>query len=70
MQTMTSAYANKMLKSLEEDKVFWVNKEAASAHMLLLSMRNLLYRNMITQKLQLLLQLLMRRLQLSSLHLM
>lgn len=31
MQTMTSAYANKMLKSLEEDKVFWVNKEAASS---------------------------------------
>ena len=26
MQTMTSAYANKMLKSLEEDKAFWVNK--------------------------------------------
>lgn len=31
MQTMTSAYANKMLKSLEEDKSFWVNKEAASS---------------------------------------
>ena len=30
MQTMTSAYANKMLKSLEEDKAFWVNKEATS----------------------------------------
>lgn len=30
MQTMTSAYANKMLRSLEEDKIFWVNKEAAS----------------------------------------
>jgi hypothetical protein len=28
---MTSAYANKMLKSLEEDKAFWVNKEAASS---------------------------------------
>ena len=27
MQTMTSAYANKMLKSLEEDKAFWVNKK-------------------------------------------
>lgn len=27
MQTMTSAYANKMLKSLEEDKAFWLNKE-------------------------------------------
>ena len=26
-QTMTSAYANKMLKSLEEDKAFWLNKE-------------------------------------------
>ena len=31
MQTMTSAYANKMLKSLEEEKAFWVNKEAASS---------------------------------------
>lgn len=31
MQTMTSEYANKMLKSLEEDKAFWVNKEAASS---------------------------------------
>ena len=31
MQTMTSAYANKMLKSLEEDKSFWVNKEATSS---------------------------------------
>ena len=31
MQTMTSAYAIKMLKSLEEDKAFWVNKEAASS---------------------------------------
>lgn len=30
MQTMTSAYANKLLRSLEEDKAFWVNKEAAS----------------------------------------
>ena len=31
MQTMTSAYANKMLRSLEEDKAFWVNKEANSS---------------------------------------
>lgn len=31
MRTMTSAYANKMLKSLEEDKEFWVNKEATSS---------------------------------------
>lgn len=31
MRTMTSAYANKMLKGLEEDKVFWVNKENASS---------------------------------------
>ena len=30
MQKITSAYANKMLRSLEEDKAFWVNKEAAS----------------------------------------
>ena len=30
MQTMTSAYANKMLKSLEEDKSFWLNKEEES----------------------------------------
>jgi len=27
---MTSAYANKMLKSLEEDKCFWLNKEEES----------------------------------------
>ena len=31
MQKMTSAYANKILKSLEEDKAFWVNKEEASS---------------------------------------
>lgn len=31
MQKMTSAYANKLLRSLEEDKAFWVNKEAASS---------------------------------------
>ena len=31
MQTMTSAYANKMLRSLEEDKAFWVNKEMTSS---------------------------------------
>lgn len=31
MQKMTSAYANKLLKSLEEDKAFWVNKEGASS---------------------------------------
>ena len=30
MQTMTSAYASKMLKSLEEDKSFWLNKEEES----------------------------------------
>lgn len=30
MKIMTSAYANKMLKSLEEDKSYWVNKEASS----------------------------------------
>lgn len=30
MQKMTSAYANKMIKSLEEDKAFWVNKEEES----------------------------------------
>lgn len=30
MKTMTSAYANKMLRSLEEDKAFWVNKEITS----------------------------------------
>ncbi len=30
MPKMTSAYANKLLKSLEEDKQFWVNKEEAS----------------------------------------
>ena len=31
MQKITSAYANKMLRSLEVDKAFWVNKEAASS---------------------------------------
>lgn len=31
MQKMTSAYANKLLKSLEEDKIFWVNKEETSS---------------------------------------
>lgn len=31
MQTMTSAYANKLLRRLEEDKDFWVNKEATSS---------------------------------------
>ena len=31
MQTMTSAYANKMLRSLEEDKTFWMNKESTSS---------------------------------------
>ena len=30
MQTMTSAYASKMLKSLEEDKSFWLKKEEES----------------------------------------
>ena len=31
MKKITSAYANKMLRSLEEDKAFWVNKEASSS---------------------------------------
>ena len=31
MQKITSAYAIKMLRGLEEDKAFWVNKEAASS---------------------------------------
>lgn len=31
MQKMTSAYANKLLKSLEEAKTFWVNKEETSS---------------------------------------
>lgn len=30
MQKMTSAYANKLLKNLEEEKNFWVNKENTS----------------------------------------
>lgn len=30
MQSMTSAYANKLLKSLQEDKYFWENKEETS----------------------------------------
>lgn len=32
MAIMTSAYANKLLKSLEDDKAFWLNKEAASCY--------------------------------------
>ena len=40
MQKMTSAYANKKLKSLEEDKAFWVNKEQMHVPMLLRLMRN------------------------------
>ena len=31
MQKVTSAYANKMLKTLEEEKSFWVNKEYTSS---------------------------------------
>lgn len=31
MKKMTSAYANKLLRSLEEDKAFWVNKEETSS---------------------------------------
>ena len=31
MQKMTSAYANKLLKSLEEEKAYWVNKEETSS---------------------------------------
>lgn len=31
MQKMTSAYANKLLKSLGEEKEYWVNKEASSS---------------------------------------
>ena len=31
MQKMTSAYANTMLRRLEEDKAFWVNKENTSS---------------------------------------
>ena len=31
MAKMTSAYANKMLRSLEEDNAFWMNKETASS---------------------------------------
>jgi len=30
MQKITSAYANKLIKSLEDEKNFWVNKEAES----------------------------------------
>lgn len=31
MKTMTSAYASKLLRSLEEDKAFWANKEETSS---------------------------------------
>lgn len=30
-EKITSAYANKWLKSLEEDKEYWINKEEASS---------------------------------------
>jgi len=30
MKNITSAYANKMLRSLEEDKAFWIEKEESS----------------------------------------
>lgn len=30
-QKITSAYANKLLKSLEDEKAFWVNKESESS---------------------------------------
>ena len=41
MKKITSAYANKWLKSLEEDKEYWINKEEASVPMWLRSMRSL-----------------------------
>ena len=47
MKKITSAYANKMLRSLEEDKAFWVNKEAA-VPMWQRSMRSRSFRNTIT----------------------
>lgn len=31
MQKITSAYANKMLRNLEEEKAFWINKEQTSS---------------------------------------
>lgn len=31
MQKITSAYANKMLRNLEEEKAFWLNKEQTSS---------------------------------------
>ena len=52
MQTMTSAYANKMLKSLEEDKAFWLNKEKRPAHMLRQLMRSQLFLIMIMSRSQ------------------
>ena len=52
MQTMTSAYANKMLKSLEEDKAFWLNKEEEPAHMLRQLMRSQLFLIMIMSRSQ------------------
>ena len=38
---MTSAYANKMLKKLNEDKEFWCNKESDGFMYVALSMRSL-----------------------------
>ncbi len=49
MKKITSAYANKMLRSLEEDKAFWVNKEAKHpVPMWQRSMRSRSFRNTIT----------------------
>ena len=31
MEKMTSAYANKMIKRLEEDKVYWLQNEKESS---------------------------------------
>ena len=41
MVIMTSAYANKMLKKLTEDKEYWLRKKMKVVHILRQQMRNL-----------------------------
>lgn len=70
MQTMTSAYANKMLKSLEEDKAFWVNKEATSSTYVAAINEEPVVPEYDYTEVAATIHLLMRKLQLSSMRLM
>lgn len=61
MKKITSAYANKWLKSLEEDKEYWVNKEEASSTYVAAINEEPVIPNMIMLRLQQRLQKLMKR---------